>query len=168
MPWVSTIVVAVASGCGPAPEPAVTSPPAAVQGHDHEHHHAHDSHDHEEPGTLAAGIAELASALAAVKAHLAADARAEADDAVHAVGHLLEDLQGLVRTSNLAEDATKAANAALDELFECFGELDSALHGEPGQGPSPAEAHASIAARVDEAIEALRRCVGDETPQEAR
>lgn len=161
-------------GCSRAPAPAATKPARPVA-HDHDHDHAddhdhdhghddhehaghdhdHDGHDHDHPETLAAGVAELRAVASRVKEHLAADARDDADDAVHGMGHLLEDLQGLVRTSDLAAEGKAAATKALDDLFECFDALDTALHAEPGKGKSPAEVHASIAERVEGAIDAL-------------
>lgn len=147
----------------PAPkQPADTAKAAAKPAaDDHDHDDAakkdadHDHADHDHPKTLAEGVAALGKAAAAVKDHLAADARDKADDAVHDLGHLLEDVQGLVGTSDLAADAKKAATAALDDLFDCFDKLDTALHAEPGKGDSPAEVHASLAERVEAAIKAL-------------
>lgn len=141
-------------GCAKAP----TMPPAAAKsshdGHGHGDDHDHGDHDH--PTTLAAGIAALAQAATAVKEHLAADASDEADDAVHGLGHLLEDLPGLVRKEKLPAEAEAAATAAIDELFECFDKLDTALHAEPGKGDSPKEVHASIAERIEKAIGSIR------------
>ncbi len=171
------VVLTLAAGCGPAPAPAVKTPPAATVDHDHDaggeqghddDTHAHDDHAHTEPHSLGEGVAQLVRAADAVKDHLAADARDAADDAVHTLGHLLEDLQGLVRTSGLAAETKAKATQALDDLFECFDTLDTALHGEPGTGPTPADAHASIANRVEEAIETLRGCVTAEPPGEDR
>lgn len=153
----------------PAPaakQPADAGKPAAKPAaDDHDHDEAakkdadHDHADHDHPKTLAEGVAALGKAAAAVKDHLAADARDKADDAVHDLGHLLEDVQGLVGTSDLAADAKKAASAALDDLFDCFDKLDTALHAEPGKGDSPAEVHASLAERVEAAIKALTGAV---------
>lgn len=142
------------------------SPPAHDDDHDHDHHdhddHAHGHHDHDRdhadhdhPDTVAEGVAELRAICARVKEHLAADDRDAADDSVHGLGHQLEDLQGLVRTSGLAADAKKAATKAIDDLFDCFDKLDTALHAKPGESTSAAEVHASIAARVEAAIKAL-------------
>jgi len=182
----ATLVLGI-FGCTPAPPtpPAAATKPAAHDDHDHDHpapapkqpadagkdaaatavakpaadDHDHDHHDHDHPKTLAEGVAALGKAAAAVKDHLAADARDKADDAVHELGHLLEDVQGLVGTSDLAADAKKAATAAVDDLFDCFDKLDTALHAEPGTGDSPAEVHASLAERVEAAIKALTGAV---------
>lgn len=141
--------LASSAPAGSAP-PQAAAPPAA---HDHDHHdHGHHAH----PKTLAEGVAELEKVAQAVKNHLAADGRKAADDAVHALGHLLEDAQGLVRTSTLAADAKAAATKSLDELFECFDSLDTALHAEPGEGAAPADVHGSLAPRIKDALEVLR------------
>jgi hypothetical protein len=146
-------VAGILAGCSPTPAPA----PARVTHDDHDHDgHGHDDQDHDHPTTLAGGIAALAKAAAAVKAHLAEDAADEADDAVHTLGHLLEDLQGFVRKESLPAEAKAAATKAIDELFECFDKLDTALHAEPGKGDPPREVHASVADRIEAAIGSLR------------
>lgn len=150
--WRRLPVVAACLASFPA---AVAAPPAAAPAPaTHDHHHDHGDHAH--PTTLAAGVAELEQVTKSVKDHLAADSRAAADDAVHGLGHLLEDVQGLVRKTPLAADAKAAAAKALDDLFECFDTLDTALHAEPGKGRSPAEVHASVEGRIATALKALR------------
>lgn len=164
------VVAMVYAGCARPPEapPAAASKPPAATGHDADHDHAHDDHDHahddhdhahgddhEHPQTLAEGVTRLAALAGSVKEHLAADARDDADEAVHDMGHLLEDLHELVRTSDLAADAKAAATRALDELFECFNALDEALHAKPGEGEPPVAVHATVAERIEAAIEAL-------------
>jgi hypothetical protein len=150
----------IVTGCGPAPAPTAKTGPAADHDHDdhadHDHHH---DHDHASPATLAEGVAALEKAAATVKDRLAADARDEADEAVHGLGHLLEDLQGLVRKSDLADDAKRAATEALDELFNAFDTLDTALHGGADSETPPADVHTSVAPRIKDAIAALRAAV---------
>lgn len=156
----------VSAGCQRTPEAPRTSgsetaAPAVTDhdhGHDHDHEHAdhdHDHGDHAQPRTLSEGTKQLAALAASVKQHLAAEAREDADAMVHELGHLLEDLPELVRTSDLAVDAKAAATKALDELSECFMAVDESLHGEPGQGKPPAEVHASVAKQIEAAIAAL-------------
>lgn len=148
--FLSAAAAFLACGAAWSAPPQATAPAAAHAGHDHDHH------DHAHPATLAESVAELEKVTKAVKNHLAADGRKAADDAVHGLGHLLEDAQGLVRKSTLAADAKAAATKALDELFECFDTLDTALHAEPGKSPSPAEVHASVEGRITAALQALR------------
>lgn len=159
----STIVLlgctVIVAGCAPA-----AAPPRTVAGDDHGHEKGHDhghdhGHGHDHPTTLAAGLEELEKLVGIVGEKLGADAKDAADEAVHAAGHLLEDLRGLLQKEELAADVKEAGGKALDELFACFDKLDTALHAEPGKGDSPAEVHASLAERVEAAIKALTGAV---------
>lgn len=115
-------LLAVASGCDPAAPPAAAPRPAAVaQEHDHGHGHGH---DHEAPASFAAAIGTLRSLGAELAEKLSADAAAEADDAVHEIGHLLEEARGFAKQEGL----DTAAAEGLDELEECFGKIDEAFH----------------------------------------
>ena len=138
----------------PMPQPPVADKEPAD--HDHE--------EHAPPATLAEGVSRLTEATAEVKKHVSSDTPAKADDAVHELGHLLEDLQGLVGKSTLAAEGKASATKALDDLFECFGKLDEALHAEPGKGESVADVHASMAKRVDAAVAAFRDAVTPKQP----
>lgn len=161
MSRVSLVAVSAAALCCVAmmgceakkPSAAGAAKPAASHDHDHDHDHGHD-HDH--PETLAAGVAELEKALTDVKRHLAADAKEKADDVVHDIGHLVEDLQGLVAKASLPAAAQAAAKKSLDELFECFDTLDTALHAKEGDGEPPAKVHESLAERIAAAVRALK------------
>lgn len=148
------LVALAVSGCEPAAPTAVKTAPAAKHDEAHDHDHGHAEHDH--PETLAEGIAQLSEAAAAVEKHLAARATDAADEVVHGVGHIIEDVQGLLPKENLSAEAKAAAAKALDELFECFDKLDTALHAPEGKGESPAEVHAGVKDRINAALEALR------------
>jgi hypothetical protein len=149
------LLVFVATGCGTSSPPArPTGAPKAGGGHDHHDHHGHSDHKH--PETLAEAVGELESLLESVGEHLTAGARDAADSAVHAVGHLLEDMEGLIQTSPLVDDAKAAARKAVEELYECFDTLDTALHAKEGEGDSPADVHASLGERVKAALETLK------------
>ena len=134
------IVATGLSGCTEAPAPkAVVKPAAAHADHDHhdhdkhdhdkhdDHDHDHDDHDHAHPETLAAGVAELEAAWSHVKGALQAGDRDEADEKVHAVGHLLEDFEGLLAKETAA--VQEAGKKAAEDVFDCFDTLDTALHG---------------------------------------
>lgn len=140
----------IATGCTPSAQPPA-APRAAVDEHDHGHDHA----DHAHPETLAEGIAQIKQAAADVKAHLAAGKADAADDVVHGVGHLIEDVQGLLPKEKLSDEGRAAATKALDEIFACFDELDTALHAPEGKGDSPADVHAGVAKRIEDALAAL-------------
>ena len=149
------LIAFAASGCGPAAPTAVK--PAPAKPHDHDHDHGHDHAEHKHPETLAEGIAQLAEAATAVEKHLAAGAMDAADDVVHGVGHIIEDIHGLLPKENLSADAKAAAEKALDEVFECFDKLDTAFHAPAGKGPPPAEVHAGVKDRIKAALEALEK-----------
>jgi hypothetical protein len=143
-----------ASGCGPAAAPVVKTPPARATTPEHDHDHGHAEHDH--PESLAEGITQLAAAAASVEKHLAAGATDAADDVVHGVGHIIEDIQGVLPKENLSAEAKAAVAKALDEVFDCFDKLDSALHAPAGQAASPADVHAGLKDRIAAAIKALQ------------
>ena len=140
---VALAVGIVAVGCAPAKQPQA-KPAATAGAHDHGgHDHAHDEgkknghddhahdHDHGEHAaheTLAGALAELEKICATVKEELGKKNLDEADGHVHMVGHLLDDMHRLVDSGKLADDAKAAAKKAIDEVFDCFDKLDTALH----------------------------------------
>ena len=164
------VLFGILAGCAPPPAtppeatpvPAATeqkpaAPESAAPATPADGKHDHDDHaDHEHPQTLAAGVAELETTLESLGKHLAGDAKDEADDAVHAVGHLLEDLEGLVAKSSLEADAKAAVSKAIAELYECFDKLDVAFHAAEGESEPPAKVHASLAERIAAAVKALK------------
>jgi glycosidase/predicted small lipoprotein YifL len=149
------------SGCSsssPPVKPAADKAAAAGHDHDHDHDHGHDheEHEHDHPDSFAAGVAQLQATVAAVKDHLAVGATDAADEVVHGLGHLIEDVQGLMSKEKLSDEAKATASKALDELFECFDKLDTAIHAPEGTSQPPAEVHASLAERIDAAIKSLQ------------
>jgi hypothetical protein len=127
----------VAAGCAPAKAPQAK--PATTVAHDHDHDHGkkneHADHDHDHDhgehaahDTLAGALAELEKICASVKKELDAKNLDEADGHVHMVGHLVDDMHRLVGSAKLSEDAKAAATKALDEIFDAFDKLDTALH----------------------------------------
>ena len=164
-------------GCAPAAkQEAATTKPAAKADHDHDHDHDHadekkppkpaaqspvaqgedDHDDHKHPETLAEGVKELEQLVGSVKEHLAADAKEKADDAVHLVGHLLEDFEKLVPAAKLSAEAEAGAKKAVAELYDCFDKLDVALHAEKGKADSPADVHKQLAERIEAALKQLK------------
>jgi hypothetical protein len=130
-------------GCSQAPAPVAPAKSVASHGeHDHDHDHGkgddhdhgkqadhdHDDDGHAHPETLAAGVAELEAMWGHVKGALKAGDREKADDKVHAVGHLLEDFEGLLAKEKA--EAQEAGKKATQEVFECFDKLDEAFHGD--------------------------------------
>ena len=148
---VALLVLLPLWGCAPAAKPPAAAKPAA--GHDHDHD------DHAHPETLAAGVAELEKVIKDVADKLGSGAKDAADDAVHAVGHLLEDLEGLLEKQTLTADLREAGKKALAELTDCFAKLDTALHAAEGEGEPPATVHAGVAERIGAAVTALKTMV---------
>ena len=132
-------------GCSPATPPVAPAKPVAAAHADHDHDHGkedshdhgkkngtdhddHGDHDHAHPETLAAGVAELEAMWGHVKEALKAGDREKADEKVHAVGHLLEDFEGLLAKEKA--EAQEAGKKATQEVFDCFDKLDEAFHGD--------------------------------------
>ena len=144
------VLAFTAPGCSQAPAPVAPAKPATVRNdhdhgdHDHDHDHGkdhdhdhgkqadhaqdHDDHGHTHPETLAAGVLELEAMWGNVKGALKAGDREAADEKVHAVGHLLEDFEGLLAKEKA--EAQEAGKKATQEVFECFDKLDEAFHGD--------------------------------------
>lgn len=162
-----------ATGCAPAAkQPPAAAKTASKDEHDHDHAEAAkkpdakpaakdaksdgDHADHKHPETLAEGVAELETLVGTVKEHLKADAKEKADDAVHLIGHLLEDVEKLVPAAKLSAEAETAAKKAVEELYACFDKLDTALHAEAGKGDSPGDVHKQVAEKIEAAIKQLK------------
>lgn len=159
--WPLSVMVALASisGCSPTPAPAParvaadTDRDADDHDHGHDHDHEHDD-DHSKPETIEAALAELGKVVESVKKSLAAKDLDEADGHVHMVGHLVDDLHGLVKAAKLPAETEAAAKKALDELYECFDDLDTKLHS-ADEDVKKAIDYAEHEPRVEAAIKAL-------------
>lgn len=138
-----------ALGCAPA---TTQAPVADRAGHSDHADHDHADHDHEHPETLAAGVMDLEEICGNVKALLDAGDQEKADDQVHLVGHILEDIQALAISAKLPTDALAAVTKAADEIFDCFDKLDTALHAPEGK----AVEYAPYAERIEAAIQILK------------
>lgn len=161
-----------ASGCSqssstpPAPSPQTTGQDhdhQDDQAHDHDHDrgeaheehkgdtdHAAENDDHEHPQSYAEAVEQLEALHAAIKSAFSAGDTAKADGPVHEVGHLLKDVPAQGKKAALAATDQAAVEKAVDDLFECFGQIDQQLHG--GQGKSYDE----VAAQIDQAMEILQ------------
>ncbi len=157
-----------ASGCGSPTPPAPASKPAAPEAaaHSDDHGHDHGDHgDHVHPATLAEGVEQLQKALATITTSLATGANDAADDAVHEVGHLLEDLEQLVDKQEWTAEVKETGRKALAELTECFDKLDQALHAAEGEGESALNVLGSVTERIGKAIVSLGELIKvDSTP----
>lgn len=138
-------------GCAPTttPAPAPSMPAKAA----HDHGHDHDGGDHDEPETLAEGIAQLEKLCGDVKAHLVAGDHEKADGPVHMVGHLLEELGELVAKEKPAAEAE--AKKALEAIFESFDKLDTVIHGADEEARKKLD-YAEHAPAIEAALAKLR------------
>jgi hypothetical protein len=152
VPLSASVLLACAVGCAPAPSPA---PPAvsaaATDGHEHEHDHGHDA-----PATLAEGIARLESLSAELTEKLAGNSVEAADEAVHGIGHLLEELRDLAEKEGFAGETRAVVRRALNDLEECFGKVDEAFHAADTAADSPAKVLESVQEKLQAAFKAVK------------
>lgn len=145
-------------GCSSASPPAApaTQSKHDDHAHDHDHDHGHDD-DHAHPKTLAEGVSGLQKLFAGLKTALAPEKvdADDADEAVHGIAHLLEDLRGIAAKATLGDDAKAAVTKALDELEDCFGKVDEAFHAGDDPAEPPAKVLASVVERIEAAIKTL-------------
>jgi len=146
-------ILAVASlGCGASNatvEKAADPAHEKHDGHDHDHAHDHKHEGHEDhPHTYAEAVEKVKELRNAVRDHLAAKETGKADEAVHEVGHVLEDLPKLAET-HTAEDQAEVKQAS-EELLDLFGKIDEQLHAD--KEPNYDE----VSAKIDAAVEKLQ------------
>lgn len=142
------IACAVGSlGCGKSTPTAEKSTAPAHDDHAHEgHDHKHEGHD-DHPHTYAEAVEKIKQLRNAVRDHLAAKETGKADEAVHEVGHVLEDLPKLAE-AHTAEDQAEVKKAG-EELLDLFGKIDEQLHAD--KEPNYDE----VSAKIDAAVEKL-------------
>jgi len=131
-------------GCNPSPPPAPKAAPA-----DHDGEHAHDDDgEHEHHETYADAVKELDELRLAAKNALAENHVEEADKAVHELGHILAELPALAdKEGAMADERVKPA---IDDLFDCFDQIDQKLEGGVGK------TYDEVADRIDAAMDTLR------------
>ncbi len=107
------LVMLGVTGCGSSPES-----PALIADH----------HD-QEVENFAEGVSTLRGHYETIRDALGEDDIDTAHDPIHQVGHLLESLKQLVDHVGLDADDKATAQAAIDKMFEAYGEVDKAIHG---------------------------------------
>ncbi len=122
--------------------------------------HAHNE-DHHAPETLADGVKELIELRDTIRDSFAKKDLKLADESLHEIGHLLEEVPGLALKASLTKEQSETLKKTTDELFDLFGKIDEKMHG--GKGMSYEEA----AAKIDAAIKALRPFVKSAAPAAA-
>jgi hypothetical protein len=137
-PFILLLGCLLVFGCN---RPGPVGLPASRTGHDDD-----DEHEHHE--SYAAAVQELDGLRLAAKNAMAEDNLKAADDAVHEIGHILEELPALAEKEiGAADDQVKPA---IDELFDCFDQIDQKLEGGAGK------TYDEVAERIDVAMATLR------------
>ncbi len=111
----------------------------------------HAAHAHAE--TYAEAVAELDAMRSQISQAFAAGDIEGADEPIHEVGHVLEEVVALATKQGLGADAVAEIGAAVDTLFDAFGRVDEKIHG--GEGAEYSE----VEADVDAAFATLRKHV---------
>lgn len=118
-------------------------------GDDHDHH---DGEGH--PETYKDALAELTKLSDEIKSAFEKEKPAEADGALHKVGHALTDLKDIAQKSDMADEAKVAINGAVDSLFTSFEELHDQMH--PAEGEDvEAKSYSDVAANIMTALKTL-------------
>ena len=101
--------------------------------HDEDDHADEHGDDHVHPETYEEAVAMFAELETKIRDAVAKDGIDAAHDHLHDVGHALEDIEAVVKSSDLDEEGKKAVAAAVATLFASFGSVDDKLHGEDGK-----------------------------------
>ena len=134
-----------------------SNPPAPA--HDHGHEHG-DGHQH--ASTLEEGVEQLETLQGQIEKAFTSGSPADADEALHSVGHLIDDdIVGIAEKSDLSADDKKAVKDAADVLMTKYGELHEAVHGK-GADEVDTSVYDTVAKDIDEALHALQQLAGHE------
>ncbi len=159
------VVLFAASGCGQSPKKDAATGHEDhdhEHGHEHGHEHAHEGHEHAEggdhPKTYAEAVTKIAALHDTVRDSLSAKENSKADEAVHELGHLLEDVPGLAGAASLSADDLADVKKAAEELLDLYGKIDEQLHG------GKDIAYDELSAKIDAAVDRLKSRAGAEAP----
>jgi hypothetical protein len=131
-----------------------TAPETAQVEEDHQHEHAHAE-------TLAEAVTELNELHSEIAKAFTADKPDDAHDALHDVGHVLEELAPLAKNEKLPDDRMAAIETAVTTLMDGYGELDKTMHGAEGKSWS------EVSASIDEALKSIKAAVSGEAAPSA-
>ncbi|MEM8736246.1 MAG: hypothetical protein AAGG44_18595 [Planctomycetota bacterium] len=104
-------------------------------GHDHDDHAGHDhdghaDHDDDAPESFAEALTSITSMKSNICKAFANKTPDDAHDELHEVGHLLEEMPSLAaKVEGISKEQLAKVEAAVEELFDGFSELDGTLHG---------------------------------------
>ncbi len=143
----------VTLGCTPpaaVETPTTIKPPMAADDLEHAHEAGH---VHAE--TYAEGVAQVVALRNEIRDAFAKGEGASADNAVHEVGHALEDMTALAEKASLSKDDQVAVATAVESLLDAFEKVDEKLHG--GDGVD----YDKVATEIDAAFETLQKFTGE-------
>ena len=168
--WTFGALAAVSMiGCaveeGPASTPSMGIPDAEtvsdeVEGdHDHEHgDHEHDhegrvhaGHDHDhDNATIASLVGEMEPIQSQIETAFTDGDPHDAHDALHQIGHLIEDLKGAAERQGLDGQPMSDVLEASEGLMDAYDQLDAGMHGGEAVG------YDAVADDIDAAMAKLR------------
>lgn len=141
-------------GCG---EPTESDSHDHADGHsESEHAHGVDGEHGEHPQNVEEVVAKLSEMKDKICKAFADGTPDDAHDELHQAGHLLEDLPAMAsKQLSLGEEAMGKVDAAVEALFDGFGEFDGVFH---GGDESEIDADA-ISKELTAAIEQLKQAI---------
>ncbi len=147
-------IVAAGSGCTQSGNAERSD---AATSHDHEGHD-HEGHEGEvktgeatHPNTYSEAVADLLVTHKAIADAFATDDADAAHGPLHDVGHLLEVIEELVKNSGRDDTTQKQLNAAIEQLFASYGDVDEKMHDE-----SQGKDYSDVAKQIENAINTLK------------
>ena len=176
--WTFGALAAVSMiGCaveeGPASTPSMGIPDAATvsdevegnHGHEHgdhehgDHDHDHGDHDHEghdhaghdhDNATIASLVGEMEPIQSQIETAFTDGDPHDAHDALHQIGHLIEDLKGAAERQGLDGQPMSDVLEASEGLMDAYDQLDAGMHGGEAVG------YDAVADDIDAAMAKLR------------
>jgi hypothetical protein len=147
---IATLALAVsAPGCDSGSKPQESAPPVSIDAAEAVGTEA--AHSHAE--TYPEAVAELDGMREAIEKAFAANDPQAADEPIHEIGHVLEELSGMAKQAKLGVEAETAIDTAVEKLFDALAPVDEKLHGKEGKD------YSEVKAEIDAAFEVLRKYV---------
>jgi hypothetical protein len=141
-------LILVTAGCSSGETTGTDAAPSGTtsQGDGHGHGHDHGSASM----TFPDAVAKLKEYQESIQSAFAAGNPEECHGALHAVGHVLQDLPALAAAAGLGETEQETVKEAAGQLMSAFGEVDKTMHGAPDGAQ-----YADVEASVNEAMGAI-------------
>jgi hypothetical protein len=135
-------------GCGPGSKPAdpATETNAADDQGDADGHQHADNYDD--------AVAELQELSDQIRTGFEQDDVDAAHGPLHEVGHVLENIDGFVKSSELSDEVKKPLTEAVETLFDSYGAIDDKQHGLEGKD------FKDVSGQIDTAMQVLTDQLG--------